>query len=37
MEEFIFYIIAIVALGSWLFYKVKTDKNLYIDWMEDEQ
>lgn len=37
MEEFIFYIIAIVALGGWLFYKVKTDNGLYIDWMEDEQ
>lgn len=34
--EIIFYIVAIIGLGSWLFYKVKTDKTQYIDWIREE-
>ena len=35
MEEIIFYIVAIISLGGWLFYKVKT-AGLYIDWIREE-
>lgn len=35
MGEIIFYIVAIIGLGSWLFYKVKT-ADLYIDWIREE-
>ena len=35
MGEIIFYIVAIISLGGWLFYKVKT-ADLYIDWIEEE-
>jgi hypothetical protein len=33
--EIIFYIIAIIGLGGWLLYKVKT-ADLYIDWIREE-
>ena len=33
--EIIFYIVAIIGLGGWLLYKVKT-ADLYIDWIREE-
>lgn len=34
--EIMFYIVAIIALGGWLWYKVKTHKDRYVsqEWLD---
>ena len=34
MAEFVFYIVCIIILGGWMFYKIK-NADLYLDWVEE--